>query len=102
VTIYPPIAHVPGRLLAHREPAGLRRHGIAASEDWMADAACREDVDPEIFFVSDKDPRAARLAKNVCQTCPVRGDCAEYAIKRPNLFGIWGGLTDAERWKFRR
>lgn len=101
MTVTPPIAHVPGRLLAWREPAGLRRHGVAEPEAFMTDAACAE-VDPEIFFPGDKDRRTIRRAKNVCQTCPVRVSCAEYAILRPDLFGIWGGLTEAERWKYRR
>jgi WhiB family redox-sensing transcriptional regulator len=101
VTATPAIKHVPGVRMAWREPAGLRRHGVAESEAWMAQAVCKE-VDPELFFVSDHDTLGVRRAKNVCATCPVRAECAGYAIQRVELQGIWGGLTTRERWKHRQ
>lgn len=101
MTVTPPWPHVPAVRLAWREPAGLRRHGVAEPESFMASAVCRE-VDPELFFAREKDRREVREAKKVCERCPVRVDCAEYAIRRPELMGIWGGLTDRERWQYRR
>lgn len=101
MTVTPPWPHVPARRLAWREPAGLRRHGVAEPAAWMKDAACTE-TDPEVFFAPEKDVRTVRLAKKVCLGCPVQLDCAEYAVRRPELQGIWGGLTESERWKHRR
>jgi WhiB family redox-sensing transcriptional regulator len=38
------------------------------------------------------------MAKQICAGCPVRGDCLEHALASRELaFGIWGGLTAAER-----
>ena len=37
----------------------------------------------------------------MCQACPVRNECAEYAIVR-EIYGFWGGLTEDERKKERR
>jgi hypothetical protein len=39
-----------------------------------------------------------RLARQICAACPVRTECAEYAIARPELTeGMFGGLTPHER-----
>ena len=36
-------------------------------------------------------------AKAVCQVCPVAGECRDYAFEIKEPYGIWGGLTEAER-----
>jgi hypothetical protein len=36
-------------------------------------------------------------AKAVCATCPVRRDCLLEALATGNSFGVWGGLSSAER-----
>ena len=36
-------------------------------------------------------------AKAVCQVCPVRVECTEYAMTIREPYGIWGGLTETER-----
>ena len=33
----------------------------------------------------------------VCQSCPARRDCLDYAIANNERFGIWGGLTEQQR-----
>lgn len=38
-----------------------------------------------------------RLAKKLCQGCPLVLECLEYAIDNEESFGIWGGLTPRER-----
>lgn len=72
-----------------------------ASLEWMALAACRY-TDPELFFPVQFADAAARPAKLVCHGCPVRVECAEHAVGRPELGGVWGGLTELERRKVRR
>lgn len=49
-----------------------------------------------------KEPTAARLsreeaAKRVCARCPVMVECREHALLMPEPYGVWGGLTAAER-----
>ena len=61
-------------------------------------------MDPEIFFPEDKQGRASRedhweiaFAKGICQDCPIRNLCLEYALTADEEFGIWGGFTTSER-----
>jgi WhiB family redox-sensing transcriptional regulator len=79
---------------------------------WMSHSACR-DVDPELFFGPDfgwgrehSEAPVARAkreasAKALCQTCPVREACLEYAMTAPEHDGVWGGVTAAERERMR-
>lgn len=55
-----------------------------------------------MFFAPSKEPTAARLtreqaAKQVCAGCPVLTECREHALLQPEPYGVWGGLTAAER-----
>lgn len=77
--------------------------GAAAGEDnpWHTGAACRRD-EAGLFFAPSKEPTAARLsreeqAKQVCARCPVLLECREHALVQPEPYGVWGGLTAAER-----
>jgi WhiB family redox-sensing transcriptional regulator len=36
-------------------------------------------------------------AKAVCQVCPVKSECRDYALTIKEPYGIWGGLTETER-----
>lgn len=36
-------------------------------------------------------------AKSICQICPVRQPCLDYANAIREPYGIWGGFTEAER-----
>ncbi|GAB3219306.1 hypothetical protein GCM10027447_01860 [Glycomyces halotolerans] len=36
-------------------------------------------------------------AKRVCALCPVKDDCLDVALTYGEDYGIWGGLTAAER-----
>ncbi|MFF0194673.1 WhiB family transcriptional regulator [Streptomyces anulatus] len=68
---------------------------------WHSEAACRRD-EAGLFFAPSKEPTAARLAreeaaKRVCARCPVMVECREHALMQPEPYGVWGGLTAAER-----
>ncbi|HLG91440.1 MAG TPA: WhiB family transcriptional regulator [Acidimicrobiales bacterium] len=73
-----------------------------SGELWQARAACR-GPQAWLFFppshLERKDERAAReaMAKQICQGCPVRQECLDYAIRIREPHGIWGGLNEAER-----
>ena len=66
---------------------------------WRADAACREH--PEVDFFP-QDSYGVALAQRVCADCPVRLDCLEWALARPELHGVWGGRSERERVKIKR
>ncbi len=68
---------------------------------WHSEAACRRD-EAGLFFAPSQEPTAARLsreqaAKSVCARCPVLLECREHALLQPEPYGVWGGLTAAER-----
>jgi WhiB family redox-sensing transcriptional regulator len=67
----------------------------------LPDAACRaEGVDVAWFFPSLNDK--ADRAKAVCDTCPHRKACGQWAVQAGSrVVGVWGGLTDAERRRLR-
>jgi len=57
---------------------------------------------PDAFFLEEeyKDPNKrykTDVAKKICGDCPVRLLCLEYALEQKEVYGIWGGLTRAER-----
>lgn len=41
-------------------------------------------------------------AKKICLECPYVKRCLEYALKNPELIGIWGATTEYQRQKIRR
>lgn len=66
---------------------------------WIARGACR-GAPTRMFF--PENASEAGEALRVCRRCPVRPDCAGYALAIPGLEGIWGGLTEANRRRHRR
>lgn len=69
-----------------------------AAADFRRDGLCAQ-TDPELFFPEKGE--APRDAKRICEKCPVRIECQEYALQNNELFGIWGGLTPRERRRIR-
>ena len=50
----------------------------------------------KLFFSEESEKRIAQ-AKAICATCPMVQACLDHAIKNNCEFGIFGGLTPAER-----
>lgn len=72
-----------------------------ATWEWQERGACRE-ADPTLFFHPQNERGLARLrrdraAKAVCCACPVRIECADYAVRAREPYGVWGGLTEEDR-----
>jgi WhiB family transcriptional regulator, redox-sensing transcriptional regulator len=68
-------------------------------DDWRLEALCAQS-DPESFF-PDKGG-SARAALEVCERCPVRAECLNFALENDERFGIWGGTTERQRRELRR
>jgi WhiB family redox-sensing transcriptional regulator len=66
---------------------------------WQERALCAQ-TDPEAFF--PEKGGSTRDAKKVCVGCDVRGECLDYALEHDERFGIWGGLSERERRKFKK
>ncbi len=64
--------------------------------DWRARAACRH-ADPELFFPEYTAGPKIERAKQICDGCPVRARCLDWALSHGASFGIWGGRTEGER-----
>jgi hypothetical protein len=66
---------------------------------WRNEAACANS-NPKLFFPTRGTPHTAiQAAKQICDTCPSKQQCYNYAIQHPDrlLEGIWAGLTARER-----
>lgn len=85
-----------GTHLAH--PSALAVRG--ASGELAENAECA--FDPELHtgpaHAESTEQEAARVqvAREVCETCPVRGLCLPYALANPPACGVWGGFTAGE------
>ncbi len=72
-------------------------------QHWQQAAACRGRERCGAFYPpghqESRDARAERerKAKAICEDCPVRVSCLDYALSIHEPFGIWGGLTEHER-----
>ncbi len=71
---------------------------------WVDDALCSQ-TDPDAFFPTTGSTN--RNAKLICNHCPVRQDCLEYALTATDGYGhmmpgIWGGYSYNERLQIRR
>ncbi len=71
----------------------------AEEYSWQDRALCAQ-TDPEAFF--PEKGGSTREAKRVCRGCEVRAECLEYALGNDERFGIWGGLSERERRRFKR
>lgn len=61
---------------------------------WMNRGNCR-NYDPAVFFPSDGV--GVDHARKICETCPVQGECLEYALTERIDHGVWGGTSERER-----
>ncbi|KOV92012.1 MULTISPECIES: WhiB family transcriptional regulator [Streptomyces] len=72
---------------------------LLTAVDWQARSVCR-DEDPELFFpIGETGPSALQIeeAKAVCALCPVVEPCLRWAMDTREVYGIWGGTTEADR-----
>lgn len=74
-------------------------HATPDGEVWMLQAKCR-GVLPGDFFPSDGV--GVERAQQVCDGCPVREPCLEYALEHRIEHGVWGGASERERRRILR
>lgn len=64
---------------------------------WQNEGSCyTQHVPTDLFFLDERDelnPDAIAL----CDQCPVRVQCLDYALKNRINDGIWGGTTGLDR-----
>lgn len=61
---------------------------------WTKHAACRGKT-AVMFPAHHKDTQYIVQARKVCDECPVRRECLDYALEYPpaDMHGVWAGLT---------
>lgn len=78
-----------------------------AGENWRARAECaKPERDADAWFpVGATGPAMLQIqdAKDVCNgLCPVREQCAAFALAAGMADGVWGGLSEDDRKTLRR
>jgi WhiB family redox-sensing transcriptional regulator len=82
---------------------GNNRHAydrLMKSIDEAGSVPCQDLPDvffPEDYLTKDMKERAAQTAKALCDSCPVKMQCFEYAIVAKERFGVWAGTLPGER-----
>ena len=82
----------------------LRRLSVLTVTDWRELSACR-DSDPDIFFpVGTTGPAVGLIDKAtaICSACSVVEECLLYALETNQEAGVWGGLPEDDRRRFRK
>lgn len=74
-------------------------HTTKRAADWRDLANCRGFEDA--MFPSS-NAYEIEQAKGLCSNCPVVEHCLQWALETGEDFGVWGGLTEAERRTLRR
>ena len=69
--------------------------------DWQVHGSCR-GKDSSFFFHPEGERGHARTRRElrataICNVCPVLEQCRSHALKVAEPYGIWGGLSEAER-----
>jgi len=75
---------------------------VQVEELWQVRASCRGPqaaifFPPSHFERKEEKEARERRAKAICQSCPVRKPCLDYALGIKEPHGIWGGLNEMER-----
>ena len=73
---------------------------LGGGEQWKSMAACGS-AEPDLFFpISAAASNQVQVteAKVLCARCLVRRECLDFAIRTRQMHGIWGGMTEEERY----
>jgi len=68
--------------------------------DWTAEGLCRGMTD--LFYPARGDNEGLNAAKAVCERCPVKAPCLEFAMVFEETEGVWGGTSGRDRRALRK
>lgn len=95
-----PMSQEAKRRISHGVAASLTAR-LASQGDWAERGLCRE-TDGDLWFPAQGDHKASQAAKEICGWCPVKAQCADWALTSREQHGIWGGLAPKDRERLRR
>jgi len=70
---------------------------VAREMTWQDAALCLGMCAETNFFPDLREGEDPRPAMEVCNHCPVRVECLDYAVADPHTSGIWGGVLFTSR-----
>lgn len=75
---------------------------VTEAWDWQLYGLCR-GKDSAMFFHPEGErgkERRQRIAhaKAICQRCPVLEQCRHHALSAREMYGVWGGMSEDERY----
>jgi WhiB family redox-sensing transcriptional regulator len=73
---------------------------MTSPNDWKDRSECAK-YEPDLWWPERPTEGTAHSAVRICCACPVRVECLDHAIARPEREGIWGGLLPHERKRLR-
>jgi WhiB family transcriptional regulator, redox-sensing transcriptional regulator len=68
-------------------------------QEWRNRAACKGEPTQIFFAVQGQD---VRVARKICNNCPVRVECLQWAVDASIQHGIFGGRVPRERRALRK
>ena len=70
----------------------------------LPDALCADYYNPDIFFPQSREQERKTLpfVQSICNECPEKARCLEYALTEQIEDGIWAGTTPAMRRRMYR
>jgi WhiB family redox-sensing transcriptional regulator len=79
---------------------------IHSNWEWQEEGVCRS-FETNTFFLENslrgkKKSQKEKIAVSICNTCPVKMQCLEHALNTPEIYGVWGGMTEEQRHQILR
>lgn len=71
---------------------------------WMSNGKChpKQEIETGADWFADAGTIECVLAVTICKQCDVSEECLQHAIATDEMFGVWGGLTPAQRYALTR
>jgi WhiB family redox-sensing transcriptional regulator len=65
------------------------------------------ESNPDAFFPEDAESTSVeheqrRIAKKLCEMCPIKIECLNYALQANEVYGIWGGMSQNKLKELRK
>jgi WhiB family redox-sensing transcriptional regulator len=80
-----------------RDYPDFEEHGVPPCAESFPDAFFSDDAFEGSRAGSRGTYTHEREAKLICAECPYKLACLQYALKNPDLPGIWGGSNEYQR-----